>query len=69
MATVWVLACPDSQFDPATQTCASTVFVPQTSALPELTIEDAQAIGVSIAYLFAVAYVFRLIRKHLNQLS
>lgn len=66
MATVWVPACRDADFDTQTGTCTQEIWIPQPSIIPELTIADAQQIGLSIAYLLAVAFVFRTIRKFLE---
>ncbi|WDS36971.1 hypothetical protein [Pseudoxanthomonas sp.] len=65
--TVWVLSCADADLDVSTQTCASPIYTPQVVALPTMTIADAQAIGQAIALLWAVAFVFRQIRKFINQ--
>lgn len=69
MAQVWVTACAEADFDTATYTCAQPIWIPQPSIIPELTIADAQTIGLAVAGLWAVAFVFRLIRKLLNQLN
>lgn len=62
-----VRGCLESDFDAATGTCAAEIWIPQPSIIPELTIADAQTIGVACAYLWAVAFVFRRIRKFLDQ--
>lgn len=64
---VLVPACLEADLDTATGTCTAVQWIPQPTVLPELSIEDAQAIGAKIALLWAVAYVFRLIRKKLQQ--
>lgn len=69
MAQVWVVACADADFDTATRTCAQEIWIPQPSIVPELTVEDAQAIGLAIAGLWALAFAFRLIRKALTQIQ
>lgn len=66
MAAVWVPACRDAEFDPQAGTCTQEIWIPQPSIVPELTVEDAQAIGLAIAYLLAVAFVLRVIRKFLE---
>jgi hypothetical protein len=63
-----VRGCLESDFDAATGTCAAEIWIPQPSIIPELTIADAQSIGIAVAYVWAVAFVFRLIRKTLNQM-
>ena len=69
MATVWVLSCAEADFDASTQTCASPIYTPQVVALPTMTIADAQSIGLSVALLWGTAFVFRLIRKFINQFN
>ncbi|CAD7716642.1 hypothetical protein LMG31884_22660 [Xanthomonas hydrangeae] len=64
---VLIPACLEADLDTAAGTCTAVIWIPQPSLLPELTIEGAQAIGSSIAMLWATAYVFRLIRKKLQQ--
>ncbi|MCG8276631.1 hypothetical protein [Stenotrophomonas sp. NLF4-10] len=64
---VLVPACLEADFNAATGECTAVIWIPQPSLLPELAVEDANAIGSAIAYLLAVAYVFRLIRKALKQ--
>ena len=63
MATVLVAACLERDFDAATGTCQQVIWIPQPSIVPELTVADAQQIGVSVAYVLAIAFVFRLLRK------
>lgn len=67
MSTVLVPACLESDFDAAAGTCAHEIWIPQPSIVPELTVEDAQAIGLAAALLLAVAFVFRQLRKFINQ--
>ncbi|WP_337926405.1 hypothetical protein [Luteimonas saliphila] len=69
MATVYVLACAYEDYDVQAGTCAQEQWIPQPSVIPELTIADAQQIGTSIAFLLAVAFVLRLIRKFLEQFN
>jgi len=69
MAQVWVVACADADFDTATRTCEQEIWIPQPSIIPELTVEDAQAIGLAIAGLWALAFALRLIRKALIQIQ
>jgi len=47
-------------------TCAQEQWIPQPSVVPELTIEDAQQIGMAIALLLAVAFSLRKIRQFLE---
>ena len=64
---VLVQACMEADFDAATQTCTAPYWIPQPTVLPALSIEDAQQIGMAIALLLAVAWVFRRVARHLNQ--
>lgn len=64
---VLIPACREADLDTATGTCMAVIWIPQPALLPELPIEDAQAIGAKIALLWALAYVFRLIRKKIEQ--
>ena len=64
---VLIPACREADLDPAAGTCTEIIWIPQPSLLPELTVEGAHAIGGSIALLWATAFAFRLVRKHLQQ--
>lgn len=66
MATVYVLACAHEDMDVQAGTCAQEQWIPQPSVLPELTIEDAQQIGLAIAFLLAVAFSLRKVRQFLE---
>lgn len=66
MATVYVLACAHEYYDPQAGTCTQEQWIPQPSVVPELTIEDAQQIGMALALLFAVAFSLRKIRQFLE---
>lgn len=67
MAAPLVLACEVVDYNATTGECAAPFYTEQTTVLPALSIEDAQLIGSAIAYLLAIAFVFRLLRKFLNQ--
>lgn len=69
MATVYVLACAHEDMDVQAGTCAQEQWIPQPSVIPELTIADAQQIGTAFAFLLAVAFVFRQLRKFLEQFN
>jgi len=67
----WVLTCtsPDMRGDPPVD-CASGQHWEQLemppasgSLLPDLTLEDAAEIGVAIAFLWAIAFAWREIRR------
>lgn len=68
MGTVLVPACLEADFDAATGTCSSPIWIPQPSIIPELTIADAQALGLAFAGLWALAFVLRRIRKFIDQI-
>ena len=65
MAT-YVLACGDVEFDPQAGPCVNEIWIPQATVIPALSIADAQQIGIAIAFLLAVAFVLRQIRKFLE---
>lgn len=65
--TVLVRGCLESDFDSATGTCSTEIWIPQASVFPELTIADAQALGLAFAGLWALAFVLYRIRKFLDQ--
>jgi hypothetical protein len=64
---VLVPACLAADFDSATGTCAQEIWIPQPSLIPALTIEEAQDIGGAAAFLLATAFIFRRIRKFIDQ--
>jgi hypothetical protein len=64
---VLVPACMAADFDAATGTCAQEIWIPQPSLIPAMTIEGAHAIGGAAALLLGTAFVFRRIRKFLDQ--
>ena len=62
-----VRGCLESDFDSVTGTCAQEIWIPQQSSLPALTVAEAQTIGIACAFLWAVAFVFRRLRKFIDQ--
>lgn len=66
MARPLVLTCREADFDPQTGECVAPFYSYSTGGLPDLSLEDAAAIGWAIAYLLAVAFVFRQLRKFLQ---
>lgn len=62
-----VRGCLESDFDAATGTCAQEIWIPQMPSLPALSIEGAQVIGSACALLWGIAWIFRRIRKFLDQ--
>lgn len=67
MATVLVPACLERDFDAVTGTCTQVIWIPQPTLIPELSVEDAQQIGLSVAWILAAAFVLRQLRKFLEQ--
>ena len=68
MAGTLVRGCLEADFDAATGVCSAEIWIPQSTGFPELSIADAQALGMAFAYLWAGAYVLRLLRKFLQQM-
>lgn len=66
MSRPLVLACMEADFNPQTGECAAPFYTYSPTGLPALSIEDAQQIGMAIAFLLAVAFVFRRLRKFLE---
>ena len=64
-----VLTCKASDFDAVTHTCAAPFYSEQVTSLPTMTVEDAQAIGLAVALLWATAYVFRMLKRALNEIG
>lgn len=63
VAVLLVPACRDVDIDAVSGKCAAVVWVSQPSMFPEFSIADAQSIGAAILLLWAVAYVFRVLRR------
>ena len=59
--TVYVRGCDAVNINSA-GTCTAEIWVPQPTALPDLSIENAQEIGGAIALLWGTAYVFRVLK-------
>ena len=66
--TTLVRGCLESDFDALTGVCSAEIWVPQSSVIPVLTIAEAEGLGLAFAGLWAIAFVFRLIRKFLSQI-
>ena len=58
------LQCAEPDYDPLTGTCAAPFY--GEPSIFELSIEDAQAIGWAIAYLWAVAWGIRQLKRMLR---
>lgn len=67
MAAHLVLSCKEADFDAGTAQCAAPFYSYQPTAWPALSIADAQEIGVAMALLIATAWVFRRLRKFIDQ--
>lgn len=65
--TELVQVCLESDYDAATATCASPYYAPHGGGWPALSLDDAQAIGAACALLWAVAWIFRRLKKQLDQ--
>ena len=64
---VLVQTCMEEDYTAATGTCAAPIWNPQESGFSTLTIDGAQQIGAAIAMLWAVAWIFRRLKKLLDQ--
>lgn len=62
-----VLHCRETDFDAATQTCAAPFWSYPDTIIPTLSIADAQTLAMSIAYLLAIAWAFRMFRRVINE--
>jgi hypothetical protein len=70
MSGVLVIACKVEDYNATTEVCAAPFYTyPPSSVLPALTLADAQALSVAIAYLWAVAWGIRRLKKLLDQLN
>jgi hypothetical protein len=66
---VLVQSCLEADYNASTATCAAPIWNPQEAGFPTLTIEGAQEIGTAIAVLWAVAWVFRQVRKAMQEIG
>lgn len=64
-----VLTCKASDYDATAHTCAAPFYSQQAEPLPTMSIDDAQQIGMAIALLWATAWVFRMLKKTLNEVG
>jgi len=62
-----VRGCLESDFDASTGTCAHEIWIPQMPSVPALSIGEAQEIGLACALLWGGAWVFRRLRKFVDQ--
>ena len=63
-----VLTCKVADFDATTGVCAAP-FYSSASAFPTMSLDDAQAIGLSIALLWATAFGLRMCRVALQKIG
>lgn len=68
-ADVLVLSCLAQDYDATAHVCAAPFYTYPPSALPSMSIADAQAIGMQIALLWAVAWSFRVLKKALQEIG
>lgn len=61
------LLCDEGDFNVSTGECAAPYFGEVPSSMPSLSISDAQAIGLAIALLWAVAFGIRMLKRALMQ--
>ena len=64
-----VMSCLEADYDAATGTCAAPIWEAEMTALPQLSIAEAQQLGGAFALLFATAYIGRLLRRALQQIG
>lgn len=62
-----VLTCDEGDYNVGTGECAAPYYAEQQTTLPTLELADAQAIGVACALLLGTAFVFKTLRKFLEQ--
>lgn len=67
MAAPLVQHCLPQDFDAALQTCAAPYWSAVGSAFPVLSVADAVDLGWTFAWLYAIAWGFRMIRKTINE--
>jgi hypothetical protein len=64
-----VLNCRVADFNASTGVCAAPFYSAPQSALPTLTIADANAIGLAVAMLWGLAFSFRMFKKAINEIG
>lgn len=62
-----VLTCRVADYDATAMVCSAPFYSSQMSALPTMSLADAQAIGLQIAVLWAAAYGIRMMKRALNE--
>ncbi len=66
MAETLVLTCAVADYDASTSTCTAPFYSAVPSQYPTLSPDDAMAIGLAIAQVWALAYCFRLLKRALD---
>lgn len=66
---VLVQSCLVEDYDTVTHVCSAPFYTFPASPFPQLSLQDAQAIGLQIALLWAVAWCFRALRKALQEIG
>lgn len=59
----FIRACPEANFDAATQTCSAEVWMLHEGILPPLTVAQGFEISGAILLLWAIAYTLRMVRN------
>lgn len=62
-----ILACVE--YDINTATCTTQAWIDQPALLPALTTDGALELGAAIAYLWAAAWVVKMLKKVVNESS
>jgi hypothetical protein len=62
-----VQVCLEADYDAATATCTSPYYAPMEAGWPALSLEGAQEIGAACALLWSLAWVFRRLKKQIDQ--
>ena len=65
--TQLVQYCEDTDFNATTQTCAAPYWGPASTGFPALSISDAQAIASAMCPAWGTAWIFRRIKRFLDQ--
>lgn len=64
-----VLTCLPQDFNATTGECAAPFYSYAPSSWPSLSIAEAQQIGMAFAFLLAVAFTFKVVRRALNEIG
>jgi hypothetical protein len=67
--SVLVVLCNASDYDTTTGTCAAPYYGDPPSAIPALSIADAQTIGMECALLWATAWSIRMCKRALKEIG